>query len=414
MGGGAHRILRKRTTTPSIPSPTTHHPHTQQKADDGTLWSWGINGHGQLGHSADLKHCAEPTEVILPDTIADVAAGEAHTLALSSSGEVWAAGCNANAQLGLGSSASSSNAAASTSGSGSGGSGGGARSVEFRLVRGALRGRAVSAVAAGQEHSLALDADGRVYSWGRGNYGQLGLGPRETAWASEPRRVEALEGVRVKAIAAGAFHSAAVDADGGVWAWGRGESWQLGTGLAAHECEPRRVEGLRHASRVALGTAHSLAAGSHGPACTWGSDDGGGCLGQGFPWPPIASRAPQRIGVRLRRVAAGWRHCAGADDDGRLYTWGWGGAVGAGGMVSRHADLGAGQLGHGDDCDVHEPKQVMRLTLSPATFRDLRQRHHQGAGAGADGGLWRAREVSCGRNHTAAVVEVAATAGEVL
>lgn len=97
--------------------------------------------------------------MILPDRVADAAAGEAHTLALSASGEVWAAGCNSDGQLGLGDAA-------------------GARSADFRLVR-ALAGRRVVQVAAGQEHSLALGAGGEVYAWGHGNYGQLGLGRGE-------------------------------------------------------------------------------------------------------------------------------------------------------------------------------------------------------------------------------------------
>jgi hypothetical protein len=49
---------------------------------------------------------------------------------------------------------------------------------------------------------------------------------------------------------------------------------------------------------------------------------------------------------------------AGVTADGRLFTWGWGGAVGSGGFLSPGADLGAGQLGHGDDWDQYDPKQV--------------------------------------------------------
>ncbi|KAI8464458.1 MAG: regulator of chromosome condensation 1/beta-lactamase-inhibitor protein II [Monoraphidium minutum] len=354
--------------------------HTAAVMEDGSLWTWGINSRGQLGHSNDLKHCGEPTEVILPDRIASVQAGEAHTLAVSASGEIWAAGCNSDGQLGLGDEY-------------------GARNAEFRLVRG-LRGRAVRQVAAGQEHSLALGAGGEVWAWGRGAYGQLGLGPSLTRWVVTPRRVEALEGVRVAAVAAGAFHSAAVDADGNAYVWGRGDSYQLGTGLKNHECLPQQLRTLQHVKQLALGCDYSLAVGSHGRVASWGTDDSG-CLGQGLKWPRPATPAPARVAARLAAAAAGWRHAAGADEDGRLFAWGWGGAVGAGGLAAPSADLGAGQLGLGDDRDRFEPSQVLRLRVGPAGFRDLRQ------SVGAGGGLWRARGVSCGRNHTAAVVEVA-------
>lgn len=75
-----------------------------------------------------------------------------------------------------------------------------------------------------------------------------------TRWVVAPRRVEALTGVKVKSVAAGAFHSAAVDEDGNVFVWGRGDSWQLGTGLNTHECLPQQVRqpvvGFSHVLRV--------------------------------------------------------------------------------------------------------------------------------------------------------------------
>jgi hypothetical protein len=69
------------------------------------------------------------------------------------------------------------------------------------------------------------------------------------------------------------------------------------------------------------------------------------------------------------------------------------------------ADLGGGQLGIGDPGeDRYAPARVQRVALSGGgssggAFVDLR-------GGGGGGTTWRALQVSCGRNHTAAVVEV--------
>jgi len=161
----------------------------------------------------------------------------------------------------------------------------------------------------------------------------------------------------------------------------------------------RQLRSLNHVKHISLGFQHSLAVGSHGKTATWGTDEGGS-LGQGFRWPSPSARTPQSLPVRLVSGAAGWRHCAGVDGDGRLFAWGWGGAVGAGGLLSPNQDLGAGQLGLGSDRDAHAPRQLHRLLLGRSGFRDLRQSVGPGAG------LWRALGVSCGRNHTAAVVEV--------
>ncbi len=102
-------------------------------------------------------------------------------------------------------------------------------------------------------------------------------------------------------------------------------------------------------------------------------------------------------------AAAGWKHSAAVGAAGELWTWGWGGAPGAGGFVSgAGADLGGGQLGIGDPGeDRLAPARVQRLVLPAARALDLR-----------GGGAWRALQVSCGRNHTAAVVEVDASAVE--
>ncbi len=77
-------------------------------------------------------------------------------------------------------------------------------------------------VAAGRKHRLALTAEGEVYAWGYGDSGQLGAGTGVRSLAL-PLKVAALERRKraVKQIACGAFHNAAVDEDGDLFTWGR-------------------------------------------------------------------------------------------------------------------------------------------------------------------------------------------------
>ena len=70
----------------------------------------------------------------------------------------------------------------------------------------------VCCVAAGREHSLFLDEDGRVYSCGCGEGGRLGHGGDHHVHT--PMLVEALQGVRIRAVVAGAERSFFI-ADGG-------------------------------------------------------------------------------------------------------------------------------------------------------------------------------------------------------
>lgn len=98
------------------------------------------------------------------------------------------------------------------------------------------------AVHSGGRHALALTADGRVFSWGEGDDGKLGNGTTTTS--ESPRLIEALDGFRIRDIAAGSSHSAAVTSSGELYTWGLGEYGRLGHGDCATQLLPKRV-GLR-------------------------------------------------------------------------------------------------------------------------------------------------------------------------
>ncbi|XP_053697522.1 probable E3 ubiquitin-protein ligase HERC3 [Sabethes cyaneus] len=85
----------------------------------------------------------------------------------------------------------------------------------------------IAQVVVGFAHCLVLTSNGEVYSWGSGARGQLGNGiitPRQKL----PQLVEALAGVKIVHIAAGAWHSAAVSSFGDLYTWGCNDRGQLG------------------------------------------------------------------------------------------------------------------------------------------------------------------------------------------
>ena len=139
--------------------------------------------------------------------------------------------------------------------------------------------RAVS-VSAGAGHSLALTADGAVWSWGGGEGGQVGHGDRQSQLL--PKKVDAFAGQRVVAVSAGYFHSLAVTADGAVWSWGFGLFGKLGHGDEQHQLLPKKVEAFAGQRVIALaaGACHSLATTADGAVFTWGTGEDG-CLGHG-------------------------------------------------------------------------------------------------------------------------------------
>ena len=67
-----------------------------------------------------------------------------------------------------------------------------------------------------------------MWSWGNNNFGQLGLGSGVTGIRPEPAKIEALRSKRIVKVHAGEYHSLALGADGTVYTWGRNDRGQLG------------------------------------------------------------------------------------------------------------------------------------------------------------------------------------------
>ena len=177
---------------------------------DGNAWAWGYDGNGQLGDAGTSSSQDAPVAVDMPDGVSftAIAAGSGHSLALDTNGNAWAWGYDVFGQLGDG----------------------GRNSNQDAPVAVAMPdGVSFTTVAAGGLHSLALDADGNAWAWGYDGYGQLGDGGTSSS-QDAPVAVAMPDGVSFTAIAAGFYHSLALDTNGNAWAWGYDGYGQLGDG----------------------------------------------------------------------------------------------------------------------------------------------------------------------------------------
>ena len=132
---------------------------------------------------------------------------------------------------------------------------------------------AMTAIAAGALHTLALATDGTVWAWGDQTNGKLGNGVSDSASAS-PQRVSGL--TNVVAIAAGSNTSLALRKDGSVWIWGL----RISSDDTYDEIYPAKVPGLANVSSISSGLAHVLTAKTDGTVWAWGLNIEGG-LGDG-------------------------------------------------------------------------------------------------------------------------------------
>lgn len=216
-GGGDN----PQTTARSVPGVTgasavsSGNESTCALLSSGRVSCWGSNDSGQLGRGMVAADTASPAEVVAvagPGALTgidQVAVGDDHACALTSSGEVLCWGANDYGQLGDGTTTAS------------------ARPVYVR--DGAARLGAVTEISAGWTHTCALLSTGGVRCWGRNQVGQLGDGT--TSSRSQP--VAVLDGTGplagVTSLANADLHSCA-SRSGELVCWGLNASAQLGDG----------------------------------------------------------------------------------------------------------------------------------------------------------------------------------------
>ncbi|XP_010423034.1 PREDICTED: ultraviolet-B receptor UVR8-like isoform X1 [Camelina sativa] len=340
--------------------------HTLFLTETRRVFATGLNDCGQLGVSDVQSHAMEPLEVSgLEKDILHISAGYYHSAAITVDGELYMWGKNSSGQLGLGKKA--------------------ARVVRVPTKVQALDGITIQTVALGSEHSVAVTDGGEVLSWGGGGSGRLGHGHQSSLFGilrsnSEytPRLIKELEGIKVKNVAAGLLQSACTDDNGSAFMFGERSINKMGFGGVRNATIPSIISEVPYADEVACGGYHTCVVTRGGELYTWGSNENG-CLGTDSTY---VSHSPVRVEgpfleSTVSQVSCGWKHTA-AISDNNVFTWGWGGSHGT---FSVDGHSSGGQLGHGSDVDYARPAMV-----------DL-------------GKKVRAVHISCGFNHTAAVLE---------
>lgn len=134
------------------------------------------------------------------------------------------------------------------------------------------------AVVAGDSHTLALQADGTLWAWGRNYSGQLGDSTR----VSKNTPVQVGSGTVWAAVAAGNFHTVALQADGTLWAWGSNWYGQLGDGTRASKAVPVQIGSATTWTLIAAGDYHTVGLQTDGTLWAWGGENGQ--LGDGEAW----------------------------------------------------------------------------------------------------------------------------------
>ena len=279
----------------------------------GTLYAWNSGNWGQIGdgitsaYYTDWQKIATTTFGIKQFDISG-----AHSLVLMSNGEVYASGSNGPGQLG---NTTVSNVPCFTKCSVSG----------------------IKQVAAGSLHSLGLKEDGSVLSWGLNDDGMLGRPQTESSVI--PGLVVMQNGeplTDIVSVGAGRYHSLALKADGTVWSFGYNLHGELGTGEPlgedavtnhfAKQVVDKSGAPIQDIVEIAVGTYHSLALKSDGTVYAWGLGNygrlGTGFIGNQNCAVPVKDSTGNGVLTGIKSIGAGSFHSMAVANDGTVYTWG--------------------------------------------------------------------------------------------
>ena len=221
---------------PSIRAIAAGDRHTVVLTSEGTVVAWGDNRAGQATVPKGLHG------------VRAVAAGAVHTVVLNQDGTVTCWGDNSVGQTTVPESLSD-----------------------------------VRAITAGYLHTVALRNDGTVVAWGGNAYGQTDVPP---------------EFSDIRAISAGQFATLALRKDGTITGWNNNSYGQLNA-----------PSGATNIFAIASGYTHALALGNDGKVFAWGANS----FGQ-------ASVPKTLAGVSA--IAAGYENSAALMNDGSVVTWG--------------------------------------------------------------------------------------------
>jgi X-linked retinitis pigmentosa GTPase regulator len=269
------------------------------------VFAWGSDSSGQLGlaHKDKGRSYSLPRFCCFNVFIRAISCGTIHSAFIEASGLLYTIGSNSDGRLGVGK---------KTIG----------QSKSPCLVE-ALAHIRVTEVACGGGHTLAVDEQGRAYSWGLGESGALGCGGVETQWA--PVEVMLPKGFSALGLAAGQRHSALIgdteEKTGLLLTFGWGEEGQLGTGRKSREAVPVLIPANEPIKQVSCGVVHTAFVTVFGRVYTMGGNETGQ-LGlnhrRSVLTPTLVSDLDQ---VSILKVAAG-SHTAALGNDGAVYVWG--------------------------------------------------------------------------------------------
>ena len=171
------------------------------------------------------------------------------------------------------------------------------------------------ACVSGYDHTITLSYDGTVHSFGRNDFGALGLGYRYDV--SLPTPIPNLP--KINMISCGAYFTICVDYEGIIWSFGENNCGQLGTENTTYFNVPQKIQNIPPVLSVSCGENHTLIITNDDNLWSWGSNNVGQlCLGD-----TEDRLIPQKTSfTNISKMSAGYYHSLFQNNKGEIFSCG--------------------------------------------------------------------------------------------
>lgn len=176
-----------------------------------------------------------------------------------------------------------------------------------------FNGEPIADIECGNSFCLARSEAGNLFGWGYNNYGQLGGSPNYCEF--QPVPVEGLPS-GIKQVTCGEYFSAALDSNGKVYTWGRGDQGQLGHNDKSDLANPKKIDFPEKIRKISAGDSHLVLLDEAGRVYVTGSGRDGQ-IGRGdqvessakFRTHPMLIDFFKAHGAVIEEVQAAGNHC---------------------------------------------------------------------------------------------------------